>query len=71
MPDWATLSIIASVAVFFGGAGIWLQKQFNDTRASFYRALSIHEKDDTKKFEDHGLRIQRLEIKSFGVTKIP
>ena len=64
--DVQTLSIIATVAVCFGTGGIWLESRFRSVEKSFYKALQDHKTEDQTKFDNHGRRIQRAEIKIFG-----
>lgn len=50
------------------GVVVWLESKFRRLEKLFYKELYTHTEEDDSKFENHGRRIQRLEIKSFGFT---
>lgn len=69
--DWNTLIIICSAAIASGSGAMWLNSRFSKMEEKFYRALEIHKREDTEKFETQAQKIQRLELRAFGFTKVP
>ncbi len=69
--DQNSLTVI--LTIFIGGFTVagWLEFRFRSLEKLIYREMHHHTEDDDKRFEDHALRIQRLEIKNFGVTHTP
>ena len=53
MLDWNTLTIIASVAVCFGGGGFWLAGMFRKLEKGFYRQIEMTGGKIIARMEDH------------------
>ena len=53
MLNWNTLSIIVSVAIFFGGAGFWLAGMFRKLEKGFYRQIEMTGGKIIQRIEDH------------------
>lgn len=66
--DAATLTTIASTAIFCVGLGWFISQKLNDLSNKFQAALTAHKEECRIKFEDHALRVSRLELKTFGFT---
>ena len=66
--DWNTLAIMGTVASAAGLSMLWLSAQFRRLERLIYIEMDKHRRDDDVQFDDHGRRIQRLELKSFGFT---
>lgn len=53
------------------GGMIWLNTKFRSLEKSIYREDEKHRQKNDEEFEDHKLRIQRLELRVFGFTETP
>ncbi len=46
----------------------WLSGKFRDLERLVYREMDKHRREDDRQFHRHGVKIQRLELKTFGFT---
>ena len=67
--DWNTLAILGTIASAAGMSALWLSAQFRRLEKTFYAEMDKHRREGNVQFDDHGKRIQRLEIKNFGFTR--
>lgn len=47
---------------------IWLTSKFRYLEQTIYREMDKHRREDDKQFDDHGRKIQRLELRAFGFS---
>ena len=59
------LTWTASVAAL----AMWLTGKFRDLEKVFYREMDKHRREDDIQFNNHSVKIMRLEIKTFGFTE--
>lgn len=64
--DWNTLTIVGSVAASSFGVGYILSDKLSKISKEFTSALTDHKEQDSEKFFDHSLRLQRLELSEFN-----
>lgn len=65
----ATLLIVYTSSVV--GLVLWLSNKFRAMERTFYRELAKHNRQADDIFATYGLRIQRLELRTFGFTEVP
>ena len=51
-------------------SGFWFAWQFRRLEKVFYREMDKHRDEDDTMFKAHDLKIQRLELKTFGFTPV-
>jgi hypothetical protein len=68
--DFQTLSIITTIIVAASGSGWWLSGRFRSLEKTLGDKFDKHEKEDLRIFGEHGLRLQRLELREFGFTSV-
>lgn len=71
MLDLQTLAIMGTIAGAAITSALWLSSRLNAIERLVYKEMDKHSRDDNARFDEHGRRIQRLELKEFGFTHTP
>ncbi len=50
---------------------VWLNGKFRDIESTVYREINKHKDEDDRKFQNHGDRIIRLELRRNGFAESP
>lgn len=66
--DWNTLTIVGSVAASSFGVGYIISDKLSKISKEFTSALTDHKEEDSEKFHDHSLRLQRVELEIYNET---
>lgn len=66
--DWNTVSILATIAAFFGGGGFvasqWFRKEFDGLKSDLREIINDHEIANQKQFEKIRERLIVIETKA-------
>ena len=66
--DLSTLSLMGTIAASSAASAWWVGRMLRTVEVNLSTKLAAHENEDQRLFEEHGLRLQRLEIYGFGFT---
>ena len=66
--DLSTISLMGTIAASSAASAWWVGRMLRSVETNLSAKLREHEDDDQRIFEEHGLRLQRLEIHGFGFT---
>jgi hypothetical protein len=66
--DISTLSLMGTIAASSAASAWWVGRMLRSVEINLSAKLAAHENEDQRIFEEHGLRLQRLEIHGFGFT---
>ena len=64
MLDDAMLSIIGAVAASSAGLAWFISEQFRRNRQTFYKVMSVHNKEDDDRFESINNQIWQLRLRN-------
>lgn len=68
MIDQQTIALMATVAGASAGSSWYIGKIIRGVEKAVSDKLEAHEAEDRRIFQEHGLRLQRVEISEFGFT---
>ncbi len=68
MIDEQTLALMTTIATASAGSAIYIGKIIRAVEVNLSAKLTAHEAEDRRIFQEHGLRMQRLELREFGWT---
>ncbi len=66
--DESTLALMATIASTSAMSGWWVARTLRQVETNITNKLTAHEVEDQRIFEEHGLRLQRVELSEFGFT---
>jgi hypothetical protein len=66
--DESTLALMATIASTSAMSGWWVARTIRQVENNITSKLTTHETEDQRIFQEHGLRLQRVELRSFGFT---
>jgi len=66
--DVSTISLMGTIAASSAASAWWVGRMLRTVEMNVITKLTEHESEDQRIFQEHGLRLQRLEIHDFGFT---
>lgn len=67
----AIVGIVITYTASIVSLVLWLAGKFRGLEATFYRELGKHRDEDSERFREQHDRLYKLELNTFGFTKIP